>query len=375
MPYNGDFIKRHAEAVSLFEDITVIHVVRDTAGQVTKSVHTETKKQNNLTEVIIYYYVPSRQIEFLEKIISFRKYKSVYKAAIRNHINENGKPDLVHVHMGMQPATVALWLNKNLQVPIIVTEHWTGFLKEAVERFSMLPFYVRRQWQRLIKKAASVSVVSEYLGKGMTSLFSSDNIKIFPNVVNDVVFKYSIKKQNENPVFLHVSGLDDFKNPLLILEALKNFHTEYPGATMNIIGSTRKEIIEKAAEMNLQDVVFFYPEMPQSELCEYMSKADALILYSKYETFGCVIIEANACGTPVIVSDIPVFHETVAAGVNGVFAGKENVQLLLEKMKWVIGNRSQFNGNAISQTALSKYGYKTVGKQFSDWYREIVNQP
>lgn len=375
MPYNGDFIKRHAEAVSLFEDITVIHVVRDTAGQITKSVHTETKKQNNLTEVIIYYYVPSKQIEIIEKIVSFRKYKSVYKTAVTNHINENGKPDLVHVHMGMQPATVALWLNKNLHVPIIVTEHWTGFLKEAIERFSLLPFYVRRQWEKLIKKAASVSVVSEYLGKGITHLFSSANIKVFPNVVNEGVFKYSSKKQNENPVFLHVSGLDDFKNPLIILEAFKMFHIEYPGAVMNIVGSTRMEIVEKVAEMNLQDAVFFYPEMPQSELCEYMRRADALILYSKYETFGCVIIEANACGTPVIVSDMPVFHETVTEGMNGVFAGREDAQLLSEKMKWLINNRSQFNGNAISQTALSKYGYKTVGKQFSDWYREILSQP
>lgn len=99
--------------------------------------------------------------------------------------------------------------------------------------------------------------------------------------------------------------------------------------------------------MNLQDAVSFYPEMSQLQLAEYMRKSDALIIYSKYETFGCVIIEANACGTTVIVSDIHVFHETVTEGVNGVFAGKDNANMLSEKMKWLLLNHSKFNSEEI----------------------------
>lgn len=66
-------------------------------------------------------------------------------------------------------------------------------------------------------------------------------------------------------------------------------------------------------------IQFLYEEMSQESLVKFLQPATALILVSSYETFGCVLIEANACGVPVIVSDIPVFHETVKQEVNGVF--------------------------------------------------------
>jgi glycosyltransferase involved in cell wall biosynthesis len=96
-------------------------------------------------------------------------------------------------------------------------------------------------------------------------------------------------------------------------------------------------------------------------------------LYSSYETFGCVIIEANACGIPVIVSDIPVFHETVTEGINGTFAKKNNPQALAEKMIEVINARASFNSNSIAGTS-SKYSYEKIGRQFSDWYNEILSK-
>lgn len=372
LPYNGDFIKRHAEAVSIYEDITIIHVIRDPGGQITKSVHTVTNYLGKLNEIIIYYYVPRRKIKFLERVYSAKKYNSIYKAAIRKYIDENGRPGLVHVHMGMQVARVVLWLHRIMGIRFLVTEHWSGFLKEAKEKFFNLPFYLRRPWKNLLQKAKGISTVSKHLAEGLNSYFPEKTVQVIPNVVNEEVFNSVNVREAGSPVFLHVSGLDDLKNPLTILRAFRNFNHEYPDSILNIIGSTKKEFIQEVIEMGLHKSVFFYSEMPQARLAGYMHQADALILYSKYETFGCVIIEANACGTPVIVSDIPVFHETVADGENGVFAGVGNADLLAKKMKWVIEHKSHFDKAGISQKAISKYSYAVIGKQFSDWYNDIL---
>lgn len=372
MPYNGDFIKRHAEAASIFENITVIYVVKDADGIITKSVHTETEQRNRLTEIIIYYYVPPKRIKIIEKISSVKKYRSLYKEAIRKYIAENGKPDVLHVTMGMQVAPVALWFTRSTGVPYVVTEHWTGFLEEAIEKFSMLPFYLRQSWNKLIRRAAGTSAVSKYLADRLAHYFPKKRTVVIPNVVNKEIFRFIDINEAGKQVFLHVSGLDAFKNPLLILSAFKRFNNENPGSILNIIGSVKKEIIEAAKQMGLEKSVFFYPEMPQKELAGFMQKSDALILYSRYETFGCVIIEANACGIPVIVSDIPVFHETITEGENGVFAGVEDAELLARKMKWVVENKTHFKKAAIANNAILKYGYSAVGKQFSDWYDKIL---
>ena len=127
--------------------------------------------------------------------------------------------------------------------------------------------------------------------------------------------------------------------------------------------------------MSLQDNFQLYPEVPQQILADAIRNSHALVLYSSFETFGCVIIEANACGIPVIVSDIPVFHEIVQEGTNGIFAGKEDDDILSKKMISVIKNEWIFNRESIVEMTLKKFSYEVVGKQFDKWYKEALDKP
>ena len=88
MPFNGDFIKRHAEAVCLYDDIQVIHVVRDEKGIITKDVLTEESEKNGLAEKIIYYYTPSFRVSLFDKYCSELKYRKLYKQSIEDHIKK-----------------------------------------------------------------------------------------------------------------------------------------------------------------------------------------------------------------------------------------------------------------------------------------------
>ena len=125
--------------------------------------------------------------------------------------------------------------------------------------------------------------------------------------------------------------------------------------------------------MKAEKNIHFHNEIPQQQLAEFVRQSLALVLYSSYETFGCVIIEANACGIPALLSDIPVFHETVTEGINGLFVKPHDPGALAERMIEMIKTRSSFNSNTIV-SASSKYSYEKVGKQFSDWYHEILSK-
>ena len=89
-----------------------------------------------------------------------------------------------------------------------------------------------------------------------------------------------------------------------------------------------------------------------------MMAADALILYSRYETFGCVLIEANACGIPVIVSDIEVMHENVKAGVNGLFAENENFRKLADQIIYYLESKDSFQRGKIAAHTIAHYSYE-----------------
>ncbi|HEX2628008.1 MAG TPA: glycosyltransferase [Chitinophagaceae bacterium] len=371
-PFNGDFIKRHAAAVSLYEDVHVITVQRDETGSVTRSTLKEEFSNGKLKETIVYYYCPKHRFSFYDKWRNERRYQRAFIKTIHETIKKEGKPHLVHVHVGMKAGVFALWMKRNYGTPYVISEHWSGFLKEADKKFNDLPFYLRNSWNKIMTHCTGVSAVSMHLLNGVAKHFPNVSLARIANVVDTSIF-YPAPVMNDIR-FIHISGLQPLKNPGDILRAFAIVVQTEQSAKLDVFGSKNEEIIKLATDFGLQNAISFHEEIPQQELAMHMNKSTGLILYSTFETFGCVIIEANACGLPVIVSDIPTFHETVTEGENGYFVPLHSPEKLAQRMLELIKNRSSFNSNAIATKTGSKYGYAVVGEQFSNWYREMLKQ-
>jgi len=371
-PYNGDFVRRHAEAVSSYMNVSVIHVVRDFSGKVTKDVTTEYYKSGNLEEIIIYYYIPPARVKLYEKYLSIRMYKRLYKQALEKLLSEKKSVSLAHLHVGMKAGLAALWLKEKKNIPFVVTEHWGGFLNEADEKYQDMLIVTRWMWRKVFLKASAISSVSGCLLKAISKIVSISKLTVIPNVVNTEIFYPSHGKISNPSKFIHVSNLSRLKNPKLILTAFQKVKHLHPAAELAIFGSLNNEVIAFAESLGLINAVTFHAEVPQQVLADNMRESVALILYSDYETFGCVVIEANACGIPVIVSDIPVFHETVKEGVNGFFAEPRNSDALAERMLEIIKKRSSFDSDQISNLTALKYSYPVIGKKITDWYQQVL---
>lgn len=372
-PYNGDFVKRHAAAVSAFCNIHVIHVVRDEKGLVTNDIKTEEYGEPGFTETIIYYNVNGLGIRLYERYLSHNKHEQLFRQAVNKYIAENGVPDLVHVHTGMKAGLTALWMKKQFGTSYVVTEHWSGFLDNAVEKFTGTSALCQRQWKKVISGANGVSAVSAVLAAGLAKHFRGIRPAVIPNVVDTTIFNTSNSKAGNGPVFLHVSGMQELKNPLQILQAFERVIKAIPSARLQMIGARPASLLAYTKEKGLEKMVQFFDEMPQEELATHMQAATALVLYSSYETFGCVIIEANACGVPVIVSDIPAFHETVREGENGTFVPPADINALAKAMIAMSASTAT-DKNKIAAPVTGRYSYEVVGKMFAGWY-ETVLQP
>ena len=332
--YDGDFIQRHARAVSLYCNVYLIYVVK------CKNKYDETfvdkKVTGNLTELTICYRSFKTGLKLLDRFISQLKYKSLYKKAIYDYINVNGKPQLMHVHVAMKAGLVALWAFNKWQIPFIVSEHWTGYLSEAdicIDDFSSR--YLKKLRQILVK-ASIVTVVSDHLGKAIQDHLPFVKYRVVPNVVDTDIF-FPIQKQvSDRFKIIHASNMNYQKNTKDILQALQILKQKEPNFQMQLFGRAEPVIQQLILKLGLQTNIVIKGELPQTELAKAMQQADVLILYSRFETFGCVLIEANACGVPVIVSDIAVFHELVEENVNGVFVKGEDAVALAKDRKSVV---------------------------------------
>jgi len=371
-PYNGDFVQRHAKAVSKFHPVQVIYIVRDEAGSVTRKIFVEESKAGGLSEKIVYYYSPHFRIRFFDKLFSALKSRKLYKEAITDHFQKHGKPALVHVHVAVRTGHVARWIKKKFRIPYLLSEHWTGYLQEARDNFLNYPSYFKNSIGKTVKHSDGISVVSDYLGRSLEMIFGKIDYKVIPNVVDTDIFKPASSEFKQTGHFIHISGLDYQKDPEDILKAFGIVKQKGLSFHLTVVGPEREDLKNLAKELKINDSISFLSEMPQTELVKFMQRSDAFILYSRYETFGCVLVEANACGLPVIVSDIDVFHEIVSSNTNGIFVAKENPELLAEKLIWFLQNKQQFDHDKIMNRARQLYNFKKVGEQFSDWYSSVL---
>jgi glycosyltransferase involved in cell wall biosynthesis len=370
-PYDGDFIQRHAKAVAAYLPVHVFYAEKDKEHVVTNDIFVDEKTGDNLTETIIYFSPAGYKINLFQRIASYRKLAGIYNKRIREIFKNRGLPLLQHVHVAYKAGLAARRVRKKYGIPYILTEHWTAFLKEAEPAFSSLSFTAKYMISKIINDAELILPVSDYLTGAMEQRWPNSEYQVVPNVVDTSVFYPVTVKQSVSLQFIHISAMNYQKDPESLFKAMSIVKSRGIPFMLDIFGPVTDQVKKRVEENNISDAVIFHGEVPQTELAPVLQQADALILYSRYETFGCVVIEANACGVPVIAADTPPMRELLQDGFNGIFAKPDNPASLAEAIIRFSSIQRQFNRNEIAAATAACYSYKKIGKMYADVYAKI----
>lgn len=374
-PFDGDFVQRQAEAVSAFHPIHVICLIKDEKKTLTNSILVEEKITGNLKETIIYYAVTDYPIKKLSQAATILKYGHIYRKFLRNYFRSNGIPFLVHVHITFKAGLIARWIKRYFGIPFILTEHWTIFLQEAQPNFNKLTFAKQYLISKILLDASMLITVSHHLGKAIQQRWPYLEYEVIPNVVDHRIFFPGEKNPSGKLKLIHASSLNYQKDPESMLRAAGLLKLAGIDFSLDICGPPRSDVNSLIKSENLEDRVILHGEIQQAQLADIIRTSDALILYSRFETFGCVVIEANACGIPAIVTNNNVMHELVLNGVNGIFVPPDDPNALAEKILTFLETRENFDRNVIAKTT-KQYSYTEVGQQHSAIYsrlREEIN--
>jgi len=124
----------------------------------------------------------------------------------------------------------------------------------------------------------------------------------------------------EGPVLLSVGHLIERKGHHLAIEALASVRQRHPSARLVIVGAgeERAHLAALAARLGLTDAVTLAGAIPNEELARWYSAADLLILASSREGWANVLLEAMACGTPVVATRLWGTPEVLTDPVAGV---------------------------------------------------------
>lgn len=356
--WRGVFIQEQVKALSIKHDIIVVYFKVDYSHFAPFSKYSFLKKQNG--SVTEYEVTINKSFPIINQL----KYLSNTYRFINNEILKQNKIDIIHSHLSYPAGFLGTIIQKRKKIPNILTEHTRirKYFRSWIHKKCVL---------YALKNATCIISVSNSL-KEEISPFCHRAINVIHNIVD--VDKFELVKSNPgstlNIGFLggmgnNNKGLDLLLKSASLLER-KDFLLHI-GGDGTLLDSYRKMAKELGIEANCK----FYKGILRSDIALFYSGLDIFILPSRYETFGVVLIEAMACGIPVIATKCGGPQEIVIPST-GMLIEKDNPEELAKAISIMAENLGSYNKEAIRSYAKEKFGRSVIINQLSNLYQDVL---
>jgi glycosyltransferase involved in cell wall biosynthesis len=307
-----------------------------------------------------------------------------------NHPRQVSKleADIFHI-IDHTNAHVAYWLKKSGKRVIITCHDLVQYVyPEILKNQSRFPALSMAVWQYSVKGitvADRTISVSTNTAKDITNWLNIEPVKItvIPNGVEpefrvlspEIVSKWREKYLNSSAeiCLLNVGSTHQRKNILTILKVVKAIADRGIPVRLWKIGddfsAEQRQSIEDRA---LDKYITFLGKPNREELIKFYNVADVLLAPSLYEGFGLTILEAMACGTPVITSNISSLPEV--AGDAAILVDPTDVESIVKNILRLQQN-ALFRQKLIEQglVRVENFTWKNNVKQIIQIYEDLVN--
>jgi len=292
-------------------------------------------------------------------------------AALVAKINLTPLPDIIHAHVSFPAGYLAMQLSRRYGIPYLITEHSGPFpFPEYISQGGVSPLITEP-----ITNAAEIIAVS-------TSLASSihEHIKvqamIIPNMVNTDFFvpKPGCKSEDSLRLFC-MSQMTVAKGAWDLLEAvrlLKNngldFCLYWAGD-----GILKKALQLKANEYALGKHLVFTGQLSRKQALLQYQLSDCLVMPSHIESFSIVLIEAMACGKPVVATDCGGPKDIVNTN-NGWLIPPKDPNALCEAVLNMKDRLHDYQAEQIRNYCVANYSPSVVCQKIVSTYNKILNK-
>ena len=275
--------------------------------------------------------------------------------------------DLSYVHV-YYSALPALLFRILYGIPYAITEHSSAFIREELSFFDKMK-------ARLYYRYTSANLpVSANLGGKLKKLGVKKEYKVVPNVYDPGIF-FPFERENKSTVIkmLFVGNLVELKGLKYLFSAFKELkRRDY---VINLIGDgpLKEELAVLAGTTGVSSNIVFLGRKSKQEIAEVMRNSDFLVLPSITENLPCVIIEAFACGLPVLASSVGGIPEIVKEE-NGFLVKPGDTAAWTVALDFFLDEFKMYDKQKIAAEALSNFSYMAIGETLSKIFSEIIRR-
>ena len=304
--------------------------------------------------------------------------------------------DLIHSHYWLS-GWVAMRLRPALGLPIVHMSHTLGYPKNAAAQLPWEQEPSRRlQVERQVLQNSDALVAESPASKRhMVRHYDVDptEIAVIPCGVDVERFRPRDKRRARAdlslpasaPILLFVGRLQPSKGIDTLLRAAAQIRRDQPDVCVLVVGGGLDERDEQettelkrlqrlGAELGLRNVHYIKAQ-PQETLAQYYAAADVFVMPSHYESFGMVVLEAMACGTPVVGSAVGGLAYTIADGESGLLVPPGDWRAFAEAISRLLASpRLQDAMRQAGPERASSFAWHRIVEKNMRLYRRLILQ-
>jgi glycosyltransferase involved in cell wall biosynthesis len=295
------------------------------------------------------------------------------------------KSEIIHVHWVLPNGPAAMLVSMILRIPYVLSLHGSDvYIAKKNKLFGLVAGWV-------FKRASAVTACSEDLKAAAISLGAPDRVTLIAWGADPDIFSPSKK----SGVFLDSLGLDG-KQPIIsalgrmvykkgfdiLIEAWKDVSSKVPDAHLLIGGDgpLREDLIAMSDRITVADRITFVGNVNWEEVPEFLSSSDLFVIPSIRDKHGnidglpTVLLEAMACGVPVVASRLGGIPLVIADGKNGRLVPPGDATALSRALLELIQDailRSAL-GKQARMDVVTKFNWSNVAKVFIELFEKAL---
>ncbi|ASJ10998.1 glycosyl transferase [Thermococcus sp. P6] len=310
-------------------------------------------------EVHVLTYGPVRPREFERDLVHPVRVPPVYglrgtgfaflgsRKAVKLHERINF--DLIHAHFVGTTSFAGVLAKEKTGLPLVVTAHGSDL--EHTAELALGRFYVKKS----LLEADGVIAVSHWLAKRALSL-GARSVRVIPNGLRPLEGGNSRREY-----ITYIGALREYKSPETFVELARHF----PGNRFLVVGEG--PLMDRLRSMAPANVEF---TGYRHDVGAILSRSRLLILPSKREGFGMVILEANSLGVPVIGRRVSAIPELIRENKNGLTF--ENFEDLLRAVEELLEPKRNAKAGRLGERIASAYSWKNTARAVEEVYSSVL---
>jgi GalNAc-alpha-(1->4)-GalNAc-alpha-(1->3)-diNAcBac-PP-undecaprenol alpha-1,4-N-acetyl-D-galactosaminyltransferase len=286
---------------------------------------------------------------------------NVRRVSLLRTFARSSKFDVI-ISFGDKTNLLLLLATRGLNIPVIVAEHidprvwFIGASADCLRRL-------------LYPRASAVIVLTAGIGQWARQIVGTEAVTVIPNPVGEQCLHRSQSIIKDKQHFVVAMGRMDFQKGFdLLLRAFALCVERYPDWTLRLVGqgAEQQRLWNLSDQLGIKHAVRFEPVTKEPE--KVFRESDLFVLSSRFEGFPMVLLEAMACGLPVVSFDcMSGPREMIRHDVDGLLVPPEDVDALAKAMARLMGDereRRRLAERAVEVT--DRFGLPTVMAMWSE---------